>query len=772
MVSGLAIIGLGVAMVATRYPVGGPLLPLAARWQIPVATAVGFILAGTALVARTRGGRRLALGLTLPLMAGALVVLWQHLLWLPSDPNWVRPADATGTVTAPGFPTASTALCFLLAGLSMLLAGRYPAAAASLGIGVLALAILGMAGRELELQSTFVGLMSPLSTLGCALLGLGLAIPSEPGAPARADLASRYTPYTSGVTCLLATVLFWQSLVTNQRAALQHVVEMTAVGSVAEIGAFVTSITRALEHIAEEWNAVGRLPAAQWQYQSRLVLERLHSPRTVEWIDDDFDVVYMVAQPKAASTSHLTRPSPAPAVDAAARRALTAARATRTAVVTPTFEYDPDQWAFRLAVPLSRRGASDGFVSTLFLTDEMLDGFLAARAQDYLFTVYEGDRQLYGPRVPAAITPCAWCRPYTLDLPGGRSWDLWVRPSEELRATIETSFPEMILIAGVLISTLLTAALRLLERERRAARDLARINRSLLDEVASRRTAEQEIRNLAAELEQRVHDRTLELGKSNTALRAENALRQRAQATLESANSNLRHFASFVSHELRQPLAAMALWAELLESNPDVGLNDRGQGYLKQIRAAIDRMTSFLAAQLRLARATYTQPTLEADVDVAALIREVVGDRALGLQSAEATVEIGDIPRIPADSGQLRQLFRNLIENAVKYRRPDVPLRIQIDGSIVRSEGARHCELRVSDNGQGFAASDAEKVFDLFEQLPGRKSTGTGSGVGLAICRRIVEHHRGTIRAEGRPGAGATFVIDLPLEHNGDHATG
>ncbi|MBP1690156.1 MAG: hypothetical protein H6Q34_729, partial [Deltaproteobacteria bacterium] len=119
MVSGLAIMGLGVAMVATRYPVGGPLLPLAARWQIPVATAVGFILAGTALVARTRGGRRLALGLTLPLMAGALVVLWQHLLWLPSDPNWVRPADATGTVIAPGFPTASTALCFLLAGLSM-----------------------------------------------------------------------------------------------------------------------------------------------------------------------------------------------------------------------------------------------------------------------------------------------------------------------------------------------------------------------------------------------------------------------------------------------------------------------------------------------------------------------------------------------------------------------------------------------------------------------------------------------------------------------------
>jgi signal transduction histidine kinase len=327
----------------------------------------------------------------------------------------------------------------------------------------------------------------------------------------------------------------------------------------------------------------------------------------------------------------------------------------------------------------------------------------------------------------------------------------------------------MILMAGVLISILLTAMLQLLERERRTARDLVRANRSLQDEVASRRTAEQEIRTLATKLEQRVRDRTLELANSNMALRTENALRQRAQATLESANSNLRQFASFVSHELRQPLATMALWAELLESNPDIGLNEQGRGYLKHVRAAIDRMTSFLEAQLRLARVTYTQPKLEEDIDVAALIREVVSDGTLGLHTAGVTVEIGDLPTIRADSGQLRQIFRNLIENAVKYRRPDVPLLIRIDGSIARRDDTRHCEIRVSDNGQGFAASDAEKIFDLFEQLPGRKSAGTGSGVGLAICRRIVEHHDGTIRAEGRPAGGATFVIDLPLDRGEGH---
>jgi signal transduction histidine kinase len=207
----------------------------------------------------------------------------------------------------------------------------------------------------------------------------------------------------------------------------------------------------------------------------------------------------------------------------------------------------------------------------------------------------------------------------------------------------------------------------------------------------------------------------------------------------------------------------MALWAELLESNADVALNERGRGYVKQLRSAMERMTSFLEAQLRLARVTYTQPTLEEDVNVAALIREVVGDGSLGLHAARATVEIGEVPTVHADSGQLRQLFRNLLENAVKYRRPGAPLEIGITGQVAERESGRFCEIRVSDNGQGFAESDAEKIFDLFEQLPGRKSAGTGSGVGLAICRRIVEHHGGTIRAEGRPGAGATFIIELPL---------
>ncbi len=742
-----SVLPLGAALGVVALGLTAALVAPESAWHAPAFASLGFVLVGAALVARTLRRRRAVVVLASVVTAIGAVELGRELL--------------TGGLTA-----ASTALALVLACLSLLAARRSPATAWSLAVAVLALAVIGFGGQALELDATFVGTMPVSAALACVLIAAGLAWRRVPPAATHGQLAARYTPYAAGATCLLATLLFWQSLVAHQRLEIQRMVEVTAVGSLAEVGAFVTSVSRSLERLAQEWNAKGRLPAASWRYQSRLILERLAGPRAVEWIGPSFDVVYVVVPERTSPGAPVTK-TPVPSIDEETRRTLAAARGSWRAVGTPTFAANGTASGWRLAVPLVRDGDPDGFVSALFDTDEMFDDLLASRVHDYVITVYDGARQIYGPRAADAVPPCHWCRAYTLDLPGGRSWQLWVRPAPELLATVETSFPEMILVAGVLISVLLTAMLRFLERARRTARELVHANRSLREEVASRRTAEQEIRNLATELEQRVRERTGELAASNTALRTENALRQRAQATLEAANDNLRQFASFVSHELRQPLATMALWSELLENSADVALNERGRGHVKQLRSAIERMSSFLEAQLRLARATYTPPTFEEDVDIATLVREVAGDGGLALQLAGARVEVGPLPMVRADSGQLRQLFRNLIENAAKYRRPGVPLVIHVEGSVASRNGDRHCEIRFSDNGQGFAAEDAEKIFDLFQQLPGRKAAG--SGVGLAICRRIVEHHGGRIRAEGQPGAGATFVIELPLHRCEGH---
>jgi signal transduction histidine kinase len=294
------------------------------------------------------------------------------------------------------------------------------------------------------------------------------------------------------------------------------------------------------------------------------------------------------------------------------------------------------------------------------------------------------------------------------------------------------------------------------------ARDLRRANRLLSLEIAERRRAEGEVRALAHDLERRVAQRTADLARANTALRTENRLRERAQVTLARANEDLRQFASFVSHELRQPLASGQIWGELLETTAGSTLDERGRKYLTQLRSAITRMGAFLEGQLRLARAAYEErETSMEDVALGELVEQVASGFKGELDEAGARLDIGQLPVVRADAAQMRQVFRNLIENAIKYRRPEVPLRVTIESTTTDVDGDGMCEIRVHDNASGFTEDQAEEIFKIFRRFG--DGTVSGSGLGLALCRRILEHHGGTISAVGRPGEGATFFIRLPV---------
>ena len=153
------------------------------------------------------------------------------------------------------------------------------------------------------------------------------------------------------------------------------------------------------------------------------------------------------------------------------------------------------------------------------------------------------------------------------------------------------------------------------------------------------------------------------------------------------------------------------------------------------------------------------------------LVREVVADLDELIAQKEATVTIGSLPSIDADPTQMRQLFQNLIANAVKFQRPGVPPVVEIEGEILErdfpgtgAEPVPMCRLTVRDNGIGFDEKYLDRIFQVFQRLHGRTEY-EGSGVGLAICRKIVERHGGTITARSRFGEGATFVVTLPIRH-------
>jgi light-regulated signal transduction histidine kinase (bacteriophytochrome) len=171
--------------------------------------------------------------------------------------------------------------------------------------------------------------------------------------------------------------------------------------------------------------------------------------------------------------------------------------------------------------------------------------------------------------------------------------------------------------------------------------------------------------------------------------------------------------------------------------------------------------------------ATFSRITMTAKspdkVDLATVAGEVLNDLSTVVRQTDASIEIGELPALHADPAQMRQLLQSLIDNSLKFRKKDASPSIRISGSFISRPGNNNghsgkefYQLTVMDNGIGFGQNHAERIFEVFQRLHNKKDY-EGTGIGLSICRKIVEQHGGTITAKGSPGEGATFIIELPV---------
>ena len=170
-------------------------------------------------------------------------------------------------------------------------------------------------------------------------------------------------------------------------------------------------------------------------------------------------------------------------------------------------------------------------------------------------------------------------------------------------------------------------------------------------------------------------------------------------------------------------------------------------------------MSGLISDLLDLSRVT-TKAKPFSSVDLGAVAREAAGDLEARLEQTGGAIEISDLPEIEGDRTQLRQLLQNLLGNALKFHRKDVPPVVKISSTIEQEEGA--CRISVEDNGIGFDEKYASRIFAVFQRLHG-KAAYEGTGIGLAICRKVVERHRGEIVARSAEGEGSVFHITLPL---------
>ncbi|HEV3384291.1 MAG TPA: PAS domain S-box protein [Gemmata sp.] len=272
----------------------------------------------------------------------------------------------------------------------------------------------------------------------------------------------------------------------------------------------------------------------------------------------------------------------------------------------------------------------------------------------------------------------------------------------------------------------------------------------------------------AVTLEKTVQERTTALlDEVEERKRIEHQLRDIA-AELSRSNKELEQFAYVASHDLQEPLRKIQAFGDRLLTKFSENLPEPGKECVDRMNISASRMRRLIDDLLSFSRVT-TQARPFALVDLEKLIQEVVSDLDVYINQYDGVVEIDKLPQIHADATQMRQLFQNLIANAIKFHRANVPPVVAIRGEwlqahLPNSDGELVAAYRivVQDNGIGFDEKYRERIFQVFQRLHGRHEY-EGTGVGLAICRKIAERHGGTIEAKSLVGEGSTFIVTLPV---------
>lgn len=258
----------------------------------------------------------------------------------------------------------------------------------------------------------------------------------------------------------------------------------------------------------------------------------------------------------------------------------------------------------------------------------------------------------------------------------------------------------------------------------------------LREEIREREKAQRELQLLNETLERRVQERTAELTRSN---------------------QSLQQFAYVASHDLQEPLRAVEGYSQVLAKRYGGQLDDRADEFIQHIVEGVERMKSLIKGLLEYSRIGSRGRPLRA-VDLGASLQEALKNLGAAIQESNAEVSVDRLPTVTADPEQMSRLLQNLIANAVKFR-GEAPPRVHV--SAERDDDRKRWIVCVRDNGVGIEPSYRDQIFLLFKRLHTRDQY-EGTGIGLSICKRIVERHGGEIWLESEPGSGSAFFFTVP----------
>ncbi len=510
-----------------------------------------------------------------------------------------------------------------------------------------------------------------------------------------------------GVVAVLA-VLAWQSALNRERTRIVRLIDAEADSVAAHVRIRLEETRDGLDRTTVRWIGLTRLSETMAQVESAVLL-RTPAVERVLWLSREAELLWSIGTAGAEST---------PAVDAWVFRHASSWRpggglsSVRLLAVIDGPQSEP---VVPVRVPVILDTGAAGVMICIYDAEALAQATTTGLGNDYALAIgSSGDRFFVRDGDPNG-TMADWVRRRDVEFQGVQlTVEIW--PTPPTLASLRSALPSTVLIGGLAFAVLLGGAVRLGQAE-------------------GLRTKQAE---MMAEVER----------ESDARLAAEEQLEHRARA-LERSNADLVRFAHVISHDLREPLSVVDMHLQLLLEQDFEGAGER---HLKPARRASARMASMLEGLLRYAKVGGSE-TVEV-VDTNEVVGAALANLEATIHNSGAKIEVGDMPHIRGNRDHLTLLFQNLIGNAIRHRGEAAP-RITVAGERQSS----HWLFRVRDNGPGVTAEQAGHIFGLFTSAGG----SAGSGIGLAICRRVVESHGGRIWVQSPPGPGATFVFTWPL---------
>lgn len=543
-----------------------------------------------------------------------------------------------------------------------------------------------------------------------------------------------------GLGVFAGAVIIWKMLVQEERENIRRAVELKSAGAAYSIHDQMESRILALERMAKRWE--GARWTESWTIDALLYIRHYPGYRAIFFIDPSFRVKGAV--PAARNGFEIGRDL---RLDDRFYGALLASKSTGAASISRPMTLD-EGGVFAVTVPVFYRGEFDGFIAGVFDVKGTLDAMLERElGTGYSIAVFSGDEELYGMNSSPEASSLAMESDFALR---SASWTVRVWPEGQVLKELKSPLPGFVLAAGSIASLFSGLIISLAVTAKGRAKATEEANRRLEVEVRERKKAEK-----TAEI------RSLELAMSNVGLEKEVAERKKAEdeaerrsREIERSNSELEQFAYVASHDLQEPLRVISGYLTLLSKRYRGRIEADADEFIGYAVDGANRLQGMI--QDLLAYARIGKKSEFAVVDLKDVLHNTVVNLKAVIDEHGAEITHDELPAITGDQTQLDHLFMNLVGNAIKYR-GDEPPRIHVSSMRTDEEWV----FSVRDNGIGIDPRHFDRVFVIFQRLHA-KSEYAGTGIGLAICKKVVEGHGGRIWVESEPGRGSRFSFTIP----------